>query len=274
MSEHTEQPVLIKEGADHTPGAFNLMKPGESPAVQTLPSTREEPTMMGLIAEMARDGKIDIVEKLIGMKNSEADRESKLAFARDYAPMKAELPKIIKNKKNEHTKSGYADLANINEVVDPILGKYGFATSTKVIAQTATSVTVKAELIHKGGHREEMELTMPLDTSGGNAKSAPQSIVSSISYCKRAAKCALLDIAAGDEDTDGNPPPPAPQFISIEQAADIDTRLRAIGADALPRFLKWAKIAAVTELTVRNYPAAIKAIVASEADAAKTKVPA
>lgn len=244
------------------------------PAEQNVPSiTHEsEPTMMGLIAEMAREGKIDIVEKLIGMKNAEADREARLAFVKDYAPMKAKLPKIVKNKKNDHTKSGYADLANINEVVDPVLGEYGFATSTKVIAQTATSVTVRAELIHKGGHREEMELTMPLDTTGGNAKSAPQSIVSTISYCKRAAKCAILDIAAGDEDTDGNPTPTQPQFITIEQAADIDQRLRALDKDAIGRFLKWAKIESITDLPAKNYTAAIKGIAASEAEAQKAKV--
>ncbi len=249
-----------------------------NPQTANLPATQEsENSLMNLIAEMARGGKIDIVEKLIGMKNSQDDREAKLAFARDYAPMKAELPMIIKNKINSHTKSGYADLANINEVVDPILGKYGFATSTKIISQDSTTVTACAELIHRAGHRESMELTMPLDTTGGNAKSGPQSIVSTISYLKRAAKCALLDIAAGD-DNDGNAPESDARagFITIEQAAEIDKRLRDLGGDRKV-FLQCLGADKVEEIPAVNHKKAIANLNGKEQrlkeEKAKAKLP-
>lgn len=227
--------------------------------VATIPSqSNEVSSVMNVIAEAAKDPTYDVakLKELIALKNDMQDREAKIAFGRDYAPMKAELPLIVKNKRNDHTKSGYADLANINEVVDPILGKHGFATSTKIIEQTATHITARAELIHKAGHREEMTLTMPLDTTGGGAKNGVQSIASTITYLKRVAKCALLDIAAGDDDTDGNTISP---FITIEQAVDIDNQLRELGGN-IEVFLQHLEAKNVLEILAKNYKRAMSAL--------------
>lgn len=175
--------------------------------------------MLGMIERLAANPDVDIVkmQALLDMRNQEfvridsqhqleLARIAKQEFAIDFVPMSAELPLIIKTKSNTQTHSKYAELADINQVIRPILGKYGFSISTNITNQTKESVTVVATLMHKGGHTQSIELTLPLDGAGfkGNAnKTDIQAIASSISYAKRIAICALLNISTGD-DKDGN----------------------------------------------------------------------
>ena len=71
--------------------------------------------------------------------------------------MKTHLPRVIRSKNNTQTKSQVcAPWEDINDTVDPVLSEYGFATSTKIVGQTADSVTVEAELLHSGGHVERL----------------------------------------------------------------------------------------------------------------------
>jgi len=131
---------------------------------------------------------------------------AKQEFYRDFALMSPELPLIIKTKENKQTHSNYADLADINQGITPILGKYGFSISHDVAKQTKQDVTVVTTLMHKGGHEKTLSLELPLDGAGfkGTAnKTDIQAIASSISYAKRINETAILNISTGD-DKDGN----------------------------------------------------------------------
>lgn len=229
----------------------------------------ESGTLMNLIATLALDPDPNAMmrlEKLISMKNDMDNRQAKLAYARDYAAMKGKLPKIIKNQTNDHTNSDYADLAQINEAVDPILADFGFATTQKVISQTENSITIRAEILHRDGHSESMDITFPIDNKGPNGtvnKTMIQGMSSTISYLKRVAKCTILDIAAGD-DNDGNVTKKETKFISIEQAAEIDMRVRALGTEYHKRFMTWIAVTTIPEILDINYKRIITAIAAAE----------
>ena len=274
MTDNEKEPQAITHV--NVPFKSGELSPALPESSTQLPTVPEEPSLMNLIAEMARDNNADInkLQSLIQMKNSYEDREAKKEFARDYIRMKPKLPRVISLHKNTQTNSQYAKLEDINKIIDPILAEHNFATSHKVIAQTEKTVTVRVELWHSVGHIESTELTMPLDDlgiAGKVNKTAPHAIASTIMYLRRVGECALLNISTG-QDVDGNQPKPKDEPISIEQAAELDIRLRALGGDALARFLRWSKIEQLTELSTRNYPAAVKAISASEAEAAKSKV--
>jgi len=166
--------------------------------------------MLQLIDKLASNPEVDIakMQAIVEMRNQEIARQSAKAFAADYVLMKAELPLVIKDKNNAQTKSKYAALENINMQIDPVLQKYGFATSTPIKAQTETHVTVQAILRHREGHFETTEITLPIDDKGmaGSVnKTRVHGISSSITYAKRVAVCALLNISTGD-DNDGNKP--------------------------------------------------------------------
>lgn len=90
----------------------------------------------------------------------------------------------------------YADLEEITSKTRPALSKYGLATS-QVIRRTEKGSTMVTILAHKGGAvlTSEVALNMEGDIKEVGAR---------ISYLRRYAKSALLDIAADDDlDEDG-----------------------------------------------------------------------
>jgi len=243
------------------------------PAAAQLPAAaQEESTLMNLIAKMASDPAADVpkLERLIALRNDEMARRAKAAYDVAFAEMKPHLPKVIKRHENTQTNSKYAKLGDINVEIDPILGKYGFGSSMKIMGQSKEDVTVMIRVTHAAGHTEETTIIMPLDNKGPNGtvnKTGPHALLSAIEYAKRGGLSALLNVSTGD-DKDGNQ---EQEHISVEQAVDLDTRLRKLGDDALPRFLKWAKLEKLIDLTTKNYPKALKALEQQETDAKKVK---
>lgn len=231
----------------------------------------QEPSLMNLIASMATDSTADVakLEKLIDLQNSVLDREAKKSFAKSYIKMKPTLPRVVSLHDNTQTKSKYAKLEDINRVIEPLLEPYGFALMTK-ISQTEKAVTAHVELWHVDGHIEQTSFTIPLDDKGPNGtvnKTGPHATMSAEQYAKRGGVCALLNISTG-QDVDGNRDS---DKITMEQAVELDERLRALGGDALARFLRFAKIEQLPELLAKNYAAAQKAISNTEEEAKKER---
>lgn len=216
--------------------------------------------IMQVITNLASDPNFDVVklEKLMDLNERMLNRSAKEAFAADFVRMKPLLPKILRTKENTQTKSKYAPLEDINTIIDPILAEHGFGTSTKIIGQTDNTVTVRAELWHKGGHTEETTITLPLDDRGiaGTVnKTKPHAISSSVTYNKRIAICALLNISTGD-DRDGNQPS---EFLDHEKAVEIDLLLLKSNADKAA-FLKYMGAEKVQEIKASDYEKAKSAL--------------
>lgn len=192
-------------------------------AVQTIDSktdvsvSHETSAVLNMIERvcMSPDADMDKLEKMLDMQERILNRNAKQSFSADLAAMQAELPMVAKHGEG-HNKAKYAKLEDINEAIRPTLQKHGFAVTFR-IKQSDNRLLVVAILSHKAGHSEETELVLPLDTSG--SKNAVQAVGSTVSYGKRYAVCALLNISTGD-DTDGNIPP--------NDMADISGALAAI----------------------------------------------
>ena len=206
-----------------------IMKPEQKEEV--LPAVSESQAFMAMMERLAlSDIDVTKLEKMMDLHERTLDRNAKAAFAADYVQMKPRLPKVLRTKDNTQTKSKYAPLEDINQAVDPILEQYGFGTATKVLSQTADDVTVKAELWHRDGHIEETTITMPLDKAGIQGtvnKTGPHATASSVTYAKRVAICALLNISTGD-DKDGNGDL---AFLDNTQAVEIDLMITKVGAN-------------------------------------------
>lgn len=133
----------------------------------------------------------------------------------------------------------YADLADVLELVRPVLARHQLAVvqdvEVAVPAGGAATVSVAVLVIHSSGavHRSPvLRLTSSPD---------PQRIGSAVSYARRYATMSALGIAAADEDDDGaaarTPPPqrraePSPRteaeraIRAMLAAVDPDTRRR------------------------------------------------
>ncbi len=190
------------------------------PVKSDIAVSKQDP-MLDMIERIATNPKVDItkMQALLDMRNQELarvkaeakeakDEAKKEAFDRAFVEMKPHLPRIAKTKKNDQTHSSYAPLEDINEQVDPILVKYGFATSANVLSQKDGMVIVECELLHKEGYSKKCVLDIPLDNVGAKGtvnKTDIHATASSITYGKRIGICALLNISIGD-DKDGNKP--------------------------------------------------------------------
>lgn len=202
MSYEDEQKEIDRKNADQDAHHYQVL--AHEHESKTIAASND--VITNAILQAAEKGNVNVLEGLIRMRNAEKDRIAKLEFTKDFVKMKPRLKPVIKKHSNNYTNSTYAKLEDINQEIDPILGEHNFATRHKIINQTETSVTIRAELLHSHGHSEYSDLTMPLDnvgSKGASNKTNIQAISSTVSYLRRVALCALLNISTGD-DIDGN----------------------------------------------------------------------
>ena len=226
--------------------------------------------LLSIIERVACDERADIskLEKMIELQERIMRRDAEQAYSSAFARMQNELPTVTKKGKiavREEVRSTFAKFEDIIDAVRPILCKHGFGINFK-IEQEATLITVIATLRHADGHSESTKFVSVSDSSG--SKNSVQAIGSTISYGKRYTLCSILGIATKDEDDDGNG---ATEYITNEQAADMDKRLRAISNLALPNFMKWAKVESLQDITLKDYGCCIKALSNMESEAKKKK---
>ncbi len=186
-----------------------------------LPAESQAAAMMQIISRAAADPACDLdkMERLLSMKERIDKEENSRQFNADMASMQTEMPSIAERGVGHNIR--YATFEDINDVAKPIMSKYGFAVSFKVV-ETERGVKVTGILLHRSGHREETEMTFPSDTSG--SKNAVQALGSSISYAKRYIMCAMLNITTRGEDDNGFAAVPE-ATVSLAQAAELKALL-------------------------------------------------
>ncbi|MGQ7286054.1 ERF family protein [Vreelandella venusta] len=170
-------------------------------------------------AAMNPDVDIDKMERLLQMQERVMDRQATMDFNAAMAAMQDEMPSIAERGKSHN--GNYATFEDINDVAKPIMKRHGFAVSFRV-HNIPGGIEVTGVLMHKGGHREETTMTLPLDDSG--KKSSVQQVGSSVSYGKRYVMSAMLNITTRGEDDDGNSAAPV-KTVSIAQAAYLKSLL-------------------------------------------------
>lgn len=182
----------------------------------------EATTILQVIQRAAADPQCDIekMERLMAMHERMQAKTAQTEFNSALASMQCDIPSIAERGEG-HNKITYATLEDINDVIKPIMQRYGFAMSFKVEhAQAGISVT--GILMHRAGHREETTMLLPSDTSG--SKNAVQAVASSVSYGKRYVMCAMLNITTRGEDDDGYAAVPV-ATITEQQAKSITALL-------------------------------------------------
>lgn len=123
-------------------------------------------------------------------------------WAKAFVAAQGDLPEItkdktvtVKTKNGQSFKYSYADLPTIVAKIRPVLAKHGLAVAQDVEIQDGR-VVVSTRIYHVSGYMEKFG---PVVLNGGNDA---QAAGSAITYARRYALCAALNIAA-DEDDDG-----------------------------------------------------------------------
>lgn len=146
---------------------------------------------------------------------------------------------VLKNKRNSHLRSSYADLLSVIQAVVPSLNEQGIMM-TQHTHEAVDGVIVETVFLHESG--EQM--------TGGKLhiitqKFDPQGFGSALSYARRYSLLAACGVASEDEDDDAEQTQtrhqkdapkvevkhePVP-MISAEQAIEIDELIESTKAD-------------------------------------------
>lgn len=226
--------------------------------------------MVAMIERIAMDPTIPIdrLEKMLAMKermedrSREMEREDRIETARRewlsaFSAVQAEIGPIFRTNDNKHTKSKYADLADIERVVTPILTKHGFSTTSAPIPCSVPGhIRMQLTIGHAGGHEKTYEDDFPLDNTGSGGtvnKTAIQAKGSTQTYARRYLKASALDLAFFD-DKDGNSPPEkdAGGPITDAQASVIRDLIMQARLE-IDQFCEHWKIEAVPDIPISKF---------------------
>ncbi len=196
-------------------------------------SASESATILQVIQRAATDPSFDVekMQRLLDMHERIQKNQAQVEFNSALAAMQCDIPSIAERGKG-HGTIRYATLEDINDVVKPIMQRYGFAMAFKVEHHQG-GINVTGVLMHRAGHREETTMLLPNDTSG--SKNAVQAVASSVSYGKRYVMCAMLNITTRGEDDDGNAAAPV-KTVTAAQAAQLARLLAKCSAKAQEAF--------------------------------------
>lgn len=162
-------------------------------------------------AAMNPAANVDNMERLLAMQERVLDRQAKLSFIAAYRAMRPHLPTItrrgrivVRDKETRQVKqsTGYARYDDIQDVVDPILTRFGFVITCEAGISERGKQEVTGILAHEDGHEKRATFELPPDMTG--SKNALQAIGSSMSYAQRYARVLLLDLKVRGMDDDGN----------------------------------------------------------------------
>ncbi len=149
---------------------------------------------------------LDRLDRIAVIYERALEREAEQAFARALIRMQRRLPVLDElgevTDESGAVKSTYASWEDTVEVIRPILFRHGFALSFRPGLSARGEPVVVGVLRHEAGHKEEAELVLPADVSGG--KNPVQAVGSSLSYGQRYVTKLLLNLASRRvEDDDG-----------------------------------------------------------------------
>jgi len=232
--------------------------------------------MVAMIERIVMDPSIPIdrLEQMLAMKErmedrarEDGERQAKKAYFAAMSKCQAELPVVVKRRKNTHTNSTYADLAAIEEQAMPVIHAHGFSVSFQPDGYNDKGeLRIKWEIAHDEGHSRDGVGEIPVDGAGSQGKvnkTGTQAFGSTATYGRRYLLCMLFNISTGD-DRDGNRPEDQGGPISAEQADTLRKLIEDSGRDIV-KFCEYFKIEAIPDLSARDFGRAVTAL-AKKAD--------
>lgn len=219
---------------------------------QSLPQQPAE-NLLAIIANAAKDPNVDIekMERLMAMHERLVTEQRRTAFMAAMARLTPKLPEIGKLGTSHHGK--YARLEDIDRAIRPLIAEEGFSLSFD--SQPAEGkVRVTCKLSHAEGHFETKQIDLPLDNSG--SKNGAQSVISTVSYGRRALVKMFFNLIEAGEDTDGN----NPEAITQDQVIVIRDLIKETGSNEKAFLELIAGTESVEAIQARDYKRVLNAL--------------
>lgn len=226
--------------------------------------------MVAMIERIVMDPSIPIerLERMLEMKErmedrarEDAEREARRAYYAAMSRCQKALPVVTKTKRNDHTKSTYADLAAIEEQAMPIIHDFGFGVNFQPAGYNDKGeLQIKWTISHEAGHSESDIAGIPVDGAGSQGKvnkTGTQAFGSTATYGRRYLLCMLFNISTGDDRDGNNAPQSEPETITADQVTFILDLLNDTDSD-IEQFCKMGNIEAVPQMLARDFDAAVR----------------
>ncbi len=220
---------------------------------ETLPSI-VEPTPL-LLIQQALDAKYNPADlkDLFELQRMHAADLAERAYADAITGFQSECPPIRKNAANTHSGKRYADYEGVMRAIMPLLRKYKIVVTFDTADDGARMMTTCR--VRVGTVEKLTTITLPLDAAS-KMMNATQAGGAAMSYGRRYALAAALNLVYTDEDTDAQDrhdahplnqcvgETPESGNVTPQQQADITAWLEEL-ADLgvsinLSKFCKWA----------------------------------
>lgn len=225
----------------------------ENEALEVQRSDDTPGSLLQVIAHAVSDPRLDVdkLSKLLDVHERIVADQRKTAFMAAMARLTPKLPEIGKHGQSHHGR--YARLEDIDRAIRPLIAEEGFSLSFDSGPAEGGKVRVTCRLSHADGHSETKQIDLPLDTSG--SKNGAQSVISTVSYGRRALTKMFFNLIEAGEDTDANDL----SVITEEQARDMEAKITEVGADK-KRFLTYMGVAATKDILAKDWTKALNAI--------------
>lgn len=213
--------------------------------------------MLALIQQVViGGGSIENLQLLLDMKERVDRENARKAFQAALAAAQAEIPTVIKNRQNNHTRSSYADLAAIEQAVTPVITSHGISVRFHPVrSEVQGHYGVECVLSHAAGHTETYRADVPSDgagISGSNNKTPTHAFGSTMTYGRRYLLCMLFNISTGDDDDGNARTAPPVELVTEEQWRELEDLIPASGLKT-DVILKKYNIAELANLPAKEY---------------------
>lgn len=204
----------------------------------------------------------EALEKLVGLAERLADRESDQQLTQALARFQQACPPITKMREAKIvTKAGgsygyrYADLDAIVRVIRPLMSKEGLTFAWDSSEENG-KITCVCIIRHIGGASTRATFVSPTDSAA--AMSGAQKNAAALTYARRQALVQALGIITCDEDADGAASALVGP-ISDKQLAELEAAIRDAGVN-MDRFYQHFQIAGLVDLPRARFDEAMNLI--------------
>lgn len=217
-------------------------------------------SILNLIASVARDpsANVENLRALIAMQKEIVAEQARIAFEVAMSAVQSEMRPVLRDATNEHTRSKYARLEHIAQVIQPIYSRHGFSVSFNNPDETDGSIVVTCELAHQDGHTKTFRLAGAPDAVGSQGKSnktAIQAVGSTVSYLRRYLLCMIFNVSLTDDDNDGEVISP----ITVHQWRELADLIAETKSDQA-QFLAFMKIGDLADMPQHDFQKAKTAL--------------
>lgn len=227
-----------------------LFETPEATVTTELVEHKTEPTPM-LLIERAIAANIDPGKLFDLAERWEANRAAE-SFGIAIAKFQAKCPVVHRSRQAKGRGNfegySYASYDDVMRAVSPLLEECGLALSFSS-EQVNGQLKVTCRVRH-GIHYEDHTLQLPVPDMRVNET---QKFGAALSYAKRYALCAALNIVVSDEDNDAAG---MMETVTEEQIATLNELIESTDTD-IKRFLKWLAVDSLAEISADQFSAAI-----------------